>query len=209
MAIPPKYRNAIIGIDVSRHQKVIDWSRVSEGEKVKFAYLKSTEGMTLVDKSYDNNYESCRKAGLICGSYHFLNPYRNGKLQARHFLKNSEFRHGDLLPVLDIERKHFLGNKFLHRVIDDFISEIKRQTGSDVILYCSYNFYRRHLHPRYKFRKLWMAHYNTTDLSAVHQSWSLWQYTEKGRVGGITGRVDINVYKGETLDGISIKKERD
>jgi lysozyme len=43
------YRYPVSGVDVSAHQGTINWSAVHDAE-VKFAYIKSTEGIDFLDK---------------------------------------------------------------------------------------------------------------------------------------------------------------
>ena len=44
-----KEPDIIYGIDISRHQKTIDWTKVREweGHPVRFVYIKATEGTTI------------------------------------------------------------------------------------------------------------------------------------------------------------------
>ena len=54
----------IHGIDVSHYQGQIDWDEVARDERVKFVYLKCTEGGNLQDNTYRRNLKECRRLGL-------------------------------------------------------------------------------------------------------------------------------------------------
>ena len=60
------------GIDVSHYQGDIDWNIVVKNANISYAYLKATEGATLVDDTYEKNLREAKNAGLLVGSYHFL-----------------------------------------------------------------------------------------------------------------------------------------
>ena len=72
--IPAEYE--IHGIDVSRYQQTISWDMVKEmdvhGIKLRFAFLKATEGIGNVDPYFNRNWKRAKEAGIIRGAYHFF-----------------------------------------------------------------------------------------------------------------------------------------
>ena len=91
------------GVDVSHHQKQIEWDTVAAKGALDFAFVKATEGHYWVDSLFCRNWEALRRVGLRRGAYHYFRPYGCGLDQAQHFLSTVEFHPGDLVPVLDIE----------------------------------------------------------------------------------------------------------
>lgn len=57
----PNFINKILGIDISNHQKSIDWKKVSEdrieGSRVEFSFMKASEANYYKDLSFKNNYK--------------------------------------------------------------------------------------------------------------------------------------------------------
>ena len=51
------------GIDVSRHQKTIDWKKVA-ADNVQFVYIKATEGATYQDPMFRKNIEGAESRTL-------------------------------------------------------------------------------------------------------------------------------------------------
>ena len=47
---------------------------------------------------------------------------------------------------------------------------------------------------------LWVAHYLKKDRPRIARNWAFWQYSETGRVSGIRGKVDFNVFNGDSTD---------
>ena len=202
--IPSSYENALLGIDVSKWQGEINWEKVAQNNKIKFAYCRST-CIKLVcldtDESYTRNIENLKKYPQIKkGSYHFLSPYISGKKQAEYFIEHSVFAKGDLMPVLDIEKSHKLSEARLIKVINDFIFEFREKTGLDLIIYSNISFYNDHLKNKFPNNKLWLANYRNNDSKIKKTNWTMWQYTETGKMPGINAYVDINIFNGDSLD---------
>ena len=62
------------GVDVSSYQGEIDWNVLSK-ENVSFAFIKSTEGSTHVDRYFENNLNNALKTNLKVGAYHLVSSY--------------------------------------------------------------------------------------------------------------------------------------
>ena len=68
------------------------------------------------------------------------------------------------------------------------------QMGYTPCLYANYSFLKNRVNASQisSIAKIWLAHYNTsTDYPGDYE---YWQYTSDGRVNGISGRVDMNVW---------------
>ena len=60
------------GIDVSKHQGTINWAELKKYTKIKFVYIKATEGADYIDPRYQENIRNAKMHGFKVGSYHFL-----------------------------------------------------------------------------------------------------------------------------------------
>ncbi len=54
---------SVLGIDVSHFQGEIDWDAVARSE-MRFAFVKASEGNTMVDSRFQRNWTACQDAGL-------------------------------------------------------------------------------------------------------------------------------------------------
>ena len=72
----------VMGIDVSSHQRDIDWSQVS-ADGVGFAYIKATEGAGFTDSHFRSNWDGARAAGITPGAYHYFTLCSSGEKQAQ------------------------------------------------------------------------------------------------------------------------------
>ena len=67
-----QYSGSYDGIDISRHQGRIHWEELSNVKRLKFIYVKATEGTSIKDPWYEENIKNARKHQISVGSYHFL-----------------------------------------------------------------------------------------------------------------------------------------
>lgn len=183
------------GMDVSRHQKDVDWLEVMEHERPFFVFIKATEGTLIQDPTYARHCEELEKAGVPWGAYHFFGHRTPGKEQARNFIRTAKLKKGNIIPVLDIEKHRFMTDpKKSVREARAFCAEIKRYYGVNPIIYCSTHFYNDYL--KSDFRPgdymLWIADYRGNP----PLDWQLWQHTENHEIRGIQGKVDRNVFAG-------------
>lgn len=187
------------GIDVSHHQGAIDWDAVRATDKqsfpIRFAFLKATEGGDYKDRRFVENFREARKAGLICGAYHFYNPDTDPIRQADFFISQVKLRGGDLAPVLDIERKP-RDKAQLQADIKKFLNRLEQHYGVKPIIYTSYKYKTRYLDtPELDAYPFWIAHYYV-DVLSYGGEWQFWQHTDYGTVPGIETNVDLNVFNG-------------
>ena len=184
------------GIDVSHFQGDVDWKKVASSG-VSFAFAKATQGARYTDPKFAHNWEAMRSAGLQRGAYHFLDPSVDGTKQAQHFLSVVKPKSGDIRPVVDVEKIGNGGSKELYTTLTAFLAEIRRATGHDAIIYVSPAFWQEHIKPHMTGpwkNPLWIAEYGVKTPKEVDglPPWSIWQHTERGKIIGIEGHVDLD-----------------
>jgi GH25 family lysozyme M1 (1,4-beta-N-acetylmuramidase) len=202
-AAPP----TVAGIDASHYQATIDWRSVAAAGK-RFAFIKATEGTTLVDRRFEANHAAAGRAGMLRGAYHFARPEpgsRHAVREARHFtgVAGETGGPGSLPPVLDLEDAGGLGVAALRAWVRSFLQEVERLTGHPPVIYTSPSFWESEMggSPEFAPHPLWVAHY-TEGSPTVPGGWeeyAFWQHSETGSVRGIRGDVDLNRFNG-TLD---------
>ncbi|MBK0382416.1 glycoside hydrolase family 25 protein [Pedobacter sp. SD-b] len=212
--IPRKYY--VHGIDVSSYQGKIDWQKVNamefNGIKINFAFIKATEGVTLVDPYFQRNWRESKNSGVIRGAYHYFKPLKSGIWQARFFLQTVKVEAGDLPPVIDIEESAGLSANELIPNLQDFLNEVEKRTKVKPIIYTGYQFYKDHLRGNFEGYPLWLAHYYQPKLKLdVKNRWDFWQHADNAHIDGIKGRADMNVFNGEfeDLSALLVQKTKD
>lgn len=199
-------------IDISHHNgRVRDWDRlqihvdakgriVASAEEaaqtypVTMLYMKATEGISLVDRHFRENWTEARARRYAVGAYHFLLSDRDAAEQAQHYIRTvGPLRERDLAPVLDVESMHKgCTHAELNAVVRTWLTAVEEHYGKKPIIYTSDNFARRVLASDITSRyRIWVAHYGVD--APDYEGWSLWQFTDRGYVDGIDGYVDISV----------------
>ncbi len=197
--IPSKY--TVHGIDISRYQNIINWKEVKkmkvDSVKIDFVFIKATEGKTRIDRYFAENWKNASDQKLIRGAYHFYRPQINSKLQAENFISNVKLEKGDLPPVLDIERLaqgYHIDNTV--RGIKNWLKIIEDYYQIKPIIYTNIDYYNKYLAGKgMDDYPLWIAHYYEKKI-IINQKWHFWQHNDKGKVNGISGEVDFNVFNG-------------
>ena len=189
------------GIDVSHFQGTIDWSAVA-GDQIHFAIVKATGGETYTDPQFHNNWHGTRTAGLVRGAYHFFYAEDDPVKQAEHFVQTvGELKSRDLPAFLDVEILDGVAPQKLAERVLIWLETVHKQTGKRPVIYSDMYFARQYLdHPDLAEYPLWIAEYSDelSPLPKVWQSrgWHFWQHSQSGRVAGIEGNVDLDVYQG-------------
>ena len=210
----------IYGIDISRHQHEIgkrhygiNWKKLritSLGSKhdtegltypVSFVYIKSTEGTTIRNRYYLKDYMDAHKQGIRVGAYHFFSLRTPAYEQANYFVNHTLIRQNDFPPVLDVEPSdaqinQIGGGEELLKRVRQWLQLVERRTGKRPILYINQMFVNKYMANADDIKQnynVWIARYGEykPDVKLVY-----WQLTPEGKVDGITGPVDINVFNG-------------
>ena len=213
----------IYGIDIARYQHgkgrrpvAIQWNKLrithvgkhgshnvsgTADYPISFVYIKSTEGISVRNKFYSGDYVQARKYGIRTGAYHFWSVRTSGASQAEFFLKHTRFNKGDLPPVLDIEPTkaqiaQMGGAESMFRHIRTWLKMVEQKVGVKPVLYVNQMFVNNYLVKEDDLKRnysVWIARYSEykPDIRLTY-----WQLCPDGRVSGIQGDVDINVFNG-------------
>lgn len=200
--IPIPENFSIHGIDVSRYQQIIAWEAVKEMKEgniaIGFAFIKATEGIGNTDPMFYRNWKKSRQAGIIRGAYHFFVPTKEGRAQAKNFIKTVRLEKNDLPPVVDIEQAGGIPAPVIRKEIKEWLSVVESYYHTKPIIYTHVDFYTNYLGREFDSYPLWVAHYFQDKQPRINRSWMFWQHNEEGRVNGILSKVDFNVFRGDS-----------
>jgi lysozyme len=183
---------AVLGIDVSHFQGVVDWPAVA-GAGIDFAFIKATEGLGDVDPRFGQNWQESRAAGLLRGAYHFLHPDLDAKQQAAHFLAVASLDADALPPALDVEVTNGVAPAGVSACVETWLDTVVAALGCKPVVYTDPWFWRQHVGADLATYPLWLACYAPqAQLPPGWQSWTFWQHSQSGQVAGIAGPVDLD-----------------
>ena len=211
---------SVYGIDLSHYQSDVNWDNFalycdingnvySDKPKDKkymqpvfFVYLKATEGATIKDETYSVRTIEAERHGILKGAYHFLHLGSPIEEQIKNFVETTNWTPGDMPPALDIEVMSEIkeyGKAFLVEKTLQWLREIESTMHVRPIIYTRENIRNEYLNDdRLKKYDFWIARY--TENGPDNFDWHLWQRTDKGVLEGYdTGRIDINLFKGDYI----------
>jgi lysozyme len=203
------------GIDVSHWQGDIKWNLV-KNDGISFAFIKATEGIDYEDRKFSKNLKEAKEAGILVGAYHFCTPasVEDAVNEAEHFInvikKYGGFNMLDLPPVIDIEKNQGLTRQQVSTIVYTWIQRIKDEVKVQPVIYSYAYFIRDFLDESLNDIPLWLAHYDSKQPpdSSGWKWWLFLQYTDKGRVSGVGGNVDLNEFYGSRTELVSLCRKK-
>lgn len=188
------------GIDVSEAQGNINWQNV-ESSNVKFAMIRATYGISGIDLQFENNMEKISETNIYTGVYHQSNANNSNEaiLEARHFLntirKYAKYISYPLALNMESEFAMSVSKVFFTKTVNSFFKVIKG-FGVPVVLYAKPELINKYLNMK-KLEKvgIWLADLTTDILRGPSylDNVIMWQYSQKGKVGGIYGNVNLDI----------------
>ena len=190
----------IKGIDVSSFQGKPDWAKVKKAG-INFAILRIHQ-KNGPDSSFEHNYKGCRTNAITVGGYKYSYALTEAQAleEAEEILAVLAGRGLDFPVFYDLEweRQRKLGKAAVEKIAETFLNRIKK-AGYKVGIYCNVDWYRNILTEKLKSYDLWLARYPANDNGTVQTHLKPtagigWQYSSKGKVAGISGNVDMNIF---------------
>ena len=195
---------SITGIDVSSHQKDIDFNKVKEAG-ISFVYIRCgyrgySEGIIHEDSYFKKNYEAAKKAGLMIGVYFFSQAIDEKEAIdeayfVRDMIKGLDI---DLSVAYDLESIDYDESRIDDLEIEEktscamaFASKIE-EFGYQPMIYTNLEWANNHYDLKQIMNyDIWYAQYN--DKPDFPYQYTIWQYTDKGSIYGITVETDVNM----------------
>lgn len=189
------------GIDVSAFQGTINWAAVKQAG-VDFAILKIIRKDLNKDKQFEANWSGATDNHVIVQgvyNYTYATTVAKARTDAQKVLQILNGR--KVMVWLDVEDECLKNLKGTLVNIINAYGEVIQQAGLRFGVYTGQFYYNTYIKPygeiHYPF---WLARYgkNTGEMDLKYKPTLFgmigWQYTSKGRVNGIQGNVDMDVW---------------
>ncbi|MFT3969585.1 MAG: GH25 family lysozyme [Micropruina sp.] len=169
-----------------------------------FAFIKATEGSTLVNPRFAANLDGATAAGLRVGAYHFFSFTIGGATQADNVIRTVPAG-AEMLPIaVDIE---FYGEFWLNPASGDdvrrelgvLLDRLVAHYGRRPIVYTTAEVYGRYLSGAFPDVNIWIRDVWRTPSLPDGRAWTFWQFSDRHRLGGYAGEerfIDVNVFAG-------------
>lgn len=177
-------------IDVSEHQGKIDWEKVKP--QIAGAILRCGYGSNYKkqdDAQFKRNADECTRLGIPFGVYlySYAKTAAQAKSEAAHVLRLVEGYKLAYPVYLDLEQTGTQdGAVERARVFGEIIEKAGYWCG----VYANLDWWDNYLPGLDDYTK-WVAQYNN-ECEYTGSHLDIWQYSDKGKVDGIDGNVDMN-----------------
>lgn len=192
-------------IDISRWNTVTNWNKI-KASGVDLVIIKATQGHALTsshhlftDSKFHAHIQGAIAAGIPVGVYHFLTSSNDTEAirEANYFCEVIS-RYKDKIVFAACDAENYNNPHLLHldRVdltcrINTFCNRVQ-QNGYRAIHYTNVDHIRNFINIDQIPFPVWVASYGQTKPVVAGQKMIMWQYTDKGRVAGMSGNVDMN-----------------
>ena len=207
---PDGTKASALGVDVSYYNEDVNWSAV-RAQGIDFAIVRVggrgwTYGVIYHDLRCRQYLHNARAAGLRVGVYFYstAGSEREAAEEARTVLRVLDGQPLDLPVFIDVEesgeypagRVDRLSREARTKVIEAFCREIETG-GYEAGIYSGQYFFNTQLYVKsLGERMIWIANYSAIERGQVPgfgAGYEIWQFTDRGKVKGITGYTDMNV----------------
>lgn len=198
------------GVDVSTFNISVDYKKVKEN--IKFAIIRAGFGVSYLpekqkDTMFEKHYEGYKNEGVPVGAYYYMyaNEIGEGKKEAENCLKYIEGKKFELPIFYDVEDGSLngLSKEKLTAIVKEFCETI-RAAGYEAGVYANKSWLNNKLNvDELKNYTIWVAVYGKNDGNVPSDEYKyngkhdIWQYTSRGYIEGINGKVDMNIMYNE------------
>ena len=171
---------------------------------IRLGYRGYTEGSIYQDSNFESNIKEALDAGLEVGVYFFSQAITAKEAQEEADFVLSRLKGYDItFPVVfDWEalgktsaRTYGLDTDTLCECAVVFCDKVAAAGYTPMVYFTSYIGYIKYDLSRIMDYKFWFAQYSATP--SFYYDYQMWQYTSRGKVDGISGDVDMNIYFSE------------
>ncbi len=191
----------VLGIDVSKHNGSINWTEVKNSGVsfviIRCGYRGSSTGAMIEDPKFRANIEGATAAGLKVGIYFFSQAVNKVEAIEEASMTLALINGYKIsYPVfLDVEaaggRADGLDKATRTEIVNTYCQTI-RNNGYTAGIYANKNWLNEKMNTGiFGSYRIWLAQYAAAP--TYNGRYEMWQYSSTGRIGGISGNVDLNL----------------
>lgn len=197
-------RSGTIGIDVSKYQTGINWTKVKNAGinfvMIRCGYRGYGSGVLVEDSMFRSHISGAKGAGLRVGVYFFSQAINEAEaVEEASMAVALAKKYGINMPIaIDSEyaaggsgRADGLSKSERTTITKAFCNTVKN-AGYTPMVYASKSWFSTHLDvSQLSGYRIWVAHY--AEKCGYTGNYHIWQNTDKGKVDGVPGYVDMNI----------------
>ncbi len=187
----------VAGVDTSSWQGPIDWNAVKQSGRA-FAIARVSDGLAWPDTRFAADWPAIEQAGLVRGAYQYFRASQDPIAQADYLVAQvGTLGASDLPAALDIETTDGQPASVVIARMQAWLARVAARTGKQPMIYTA-AFMSSVIGDSFGGYPLWVANYDVScpRLPSGWSGWRIWQSGDSGRVPGISGSVDVDVFDG-------------
>lgn len=181
-------------IDISHHQvpSSINYDKLSK--EVSFVIIRTQYGSNLIDRHYKTHHREFQKRGIPTGAYAWVRGVSVSDMEkeaADFYNRTKEFK--PTFWFLDVEEKSMSD---MRKGVSAYVKKLRSLGAKKIGIYVGHHLYRDFNLNLGEVDAVWIPRYgaNPSYYCDLHQ------YTDKGRLNGYNGDLDINrIFSNKTL----------
>lgn len=194
-------KKTVKGIDISSWQGEIDFEKVKESGIdfiiIRCGFSSTSNGKISIDQYFERNIKEANKYDIPVGIYYYSTA-KTEKEAAKEasFVLNKIKDYEVVYPIIydfesfDKNRVKNISDERINNNAKTFLKYIEEH-GYEAMLYSNLNDIKNNWNmDNFGDYKIWLAHY--TSNTNYDGRYEMWQYSDKGRIDGIVGYVDLN-----------------
>lgn len=178
-------------VDLSKWQNKVNYSELAKD--CSLAILRVQDGSVVKDSMYGIHAKGCQSVGIPYGVYAFarFTSTEDAKVEAKDFFARSNVYGKPLFYVIDVEVKT-MGN--MRAGTEAYLQKLRQLGAEKIGIYIAHHEYEAFNIKTSSADFIWLPRYhqNGRDLIAPKYKCDLHQYTDRGKIAGINGPVDLN-----------------
>ncbi len=197
-------RSGTIGIDVSKYQTGINWTKVKNAGinfvMIRCGYRGYGSGVLVEDPMYRSHISGAKAAGLRVGVYFFSQAVNEAEaVEEASMAVSLAKKYGINMPIA-IDSEYAAGgrgradglSKSARTAVTKAFCDTVKSAGYTPMVYASKSWFNDHLNvSQLSSYRIWVAHY--AEKCGYTGKYHIWQNTDKGKVDGVPGYVDMNI----------------
>ncbi len=180
-------------IDISHHQlpSKIDYDKLSK--QVKWVIIRTQYGSRVIDKHYKTHHREFQKRGIPTAAYAWVRGVSidDMKVEAIDFYQRTK-EFNPTFWFLDVEEESM---KDMRAGVSAYVRALKNCGAKKVGIYVGHHLYKKFNLNLNEVDAVWIPHYGRNDgtlNSKPSYPCDIHQYTNKGRLDGYSGYLDLN-----------------
>lgn len=187
-------------IDISSHNGAIDWKKVNG---VNGVILRATTKNNKLDVRFMENYNgilqniSAQLDELSVYKFSYARTYAQARTECAICLRELAIK-GIRYDKLYVDLEAWDGRDYTRDECDEvlwgYYDQMTFKTGFEnkFAIYTNYNYLKNILNPYWKDVPIWLARWGATVGDTMGANVVLWQFSNKGKIDGITTDVDLS-----------------